>query len=253
DYDRALCASRQLGSFGCIAEYNCRHFGGSSRTVSVRSVLFCFSLRRVSFRGRYGGRKTYACSANRPRLCFSMESTLATMAATSPSKRRLQKELMSLIREPPPGVHVDAELAGQNLTQWIVHMEGAKGTLYEGEQFQLQFKFSSKYPFDSPEVTFIGENIPVHPHVYSNGHICLSILTEDWSPALSVQSICLSIISMLSSCKEKKRPPDNTFYVKTCNKNPKKTKWWYHGKKNCFILHISESSIFIILLNPCPI
>ncbi|KAG7211388.1 hypothetical protein KM043_010676 [Ampulex compressa] len=127
------------------------------------------------------------------------------MAAMSPSKRRLHKELMSLMREPPPGVRVDGELAGENLTQWIVHMEGAKGTLYEGERFQLQFKFSSKYPFDSPEVMFI-----------------------DWSPALSVQSVCLSIISMLSSCKEKKRPPDNSLYVKTCNKNPKKTKWWYH-------------------------
>ncbi|GLH04424.1 Ubiquitin-conjugating enzyme E2-24 kDa [Gryllus bimaculatus] len=143
-------------------------------------------------------------------------------------ERRLQKELMSLMKEPPPGVTVDAEGAGQNLTQWIIQMDGAQGTLYEGEQFQLQFKFSPKYPFDSPEVTFIGPNIPVHPHVYSNGHICLSILTEDWSPALSVQSVCLSIVSMLSSCKEKKRPPDNSFYVKTCNKNPKKTKWWYH-------------------------
>uniref|UniRef100_A0A8C5WWV0 Ubiquitin conjugating enzyme E2 W n=1 Tax=Laticauda laticaudata TaxID=8630 RepID=A0A8C5WWV0_LATLA len=86
---------------------------------------------------------------------------------------------------------------------WIVDMEGASGTLYEGEKFQLLFKFSSRYPFDSPQVVFTGENIPVHPHVYSNGHICLSILTEDWSPALSVQSVCLSIISMLSSCKEK--------------------------------------------------
>lgn len=118
-------------------------------------------------------------------------------------QRRLQKELMSLIREPPPGVFVDGDMVGQNLTQWTVQMDGAKGTLYEGERFQLQFKFSSKYPFDSPEVTFVGNNIPVHPHIYSNGHICLSILTDDWSPALSVQSVCLSIVSMLSSCKEK--------------------------------------------------
>lgn len=143
-------------------------------------------------------------------------------------QKRLQKELLSMQKEPPPGVNVDIDNVGSNLTQWIVDMEGAKGTLYEGEKFQLLFKFSSKYPFDSPEVTFLGPNIPVHPHVYSNGHICLSILTDDWSPALSVQSVCLSIISMLSSCKEKKRPPDNSLYVKTCNKNPKKTKWWYH-------------------------
>jgi hypothetical protein len=32
-------------------------------------------------------------------------------------QRRLQKELMSLMKEPPPGVTVDAEGAGQNLTQ----------------------------------------------------------------------------------------------------------------------------------------
>lgn len=143
-------------------------------------------------------------------------------------EKRLQKEFQAWMKDPPVGASLDGSAVEKNLSEWIVNIEGAANTLYEGEIFELQFKFGSRYPFDSPQVVFIGSNIPVHPHVYSNGHICLSILTEDWSPALSVQSVCLSVMSMLSSCKEKKRPPDNAIYIKTCSKNPKKTKWWYH-------------------------
>lgn len=146
----------------------------------------------------------------------------------NPAERRLQKELANLTKEPPPGISIDPEVIGDKLNEWTVCMSGPPNSLYEGQQFQLQFRFSSKYPFDSPEVVFLRPNVPVHPHIYSNGHICLSILTDDWSPALSVSSICLSITSMLSSCKSKKLPPDDSWYVKTCSKNPKKTRWWYH-------------------------
>ena len=41
--------------------------------------------------------------------------------------------------------------------------------------FTLRFRFSDKYPMESPEVVFTGVP-PEHPHIYSNGHICLSIL-----------------------------------------------------------------------------
>ena len=43
---------------------------------------------------------------------------------------------------------------------WRIRLLGAQDTLYEGESFQLQFKFSNSYPLDSPEVIFLG-NVPV--------------------------------------------------------------------------------------------
>ncbi|NXU63224.1 UBE2W enzyme, partial [Horornis vulcanius] len=91
--------------------------------------------------------------------------------------------------------------------RWIVDMEGAPGTLYEGEKFQLLFKFSSRYPFDSPQVTAAFFLSYCYPQVTAD---CLII--------------CRSFLLL------QRRPPDNSFYVRTCNKNPKKTKWWYHGK-----------------------
>ena len=41
---------------------------------------------------------------------------------------------------------------------WIIHIQGSEGTLYEGEEFVLQFKFNSKYPFDSPQVSYFREH-----------------------------------------------------------------------------------------------
>ncbi|XP_050062044.1 probable ubiquitin-conjugating enzyme E2 W-A isoform X2 [Aphis gossypii] len=136
--------------------------------------------------------------------------------------------MTSFIEDPPEGMVLDASRAEQNLNIWTVYMQGVDGTLYAGEQFQLQIKFGNNYPFESPEVTFVGQNIPVHPHVYSNGHICLAILADDWSPALSIHSVCVSVLSMLSSCKEKKRPEDNSIYIKMDIKNLKDVKWKFH-------------------------
>lgn len=146
------------------------------------------------------------------------------------AQKRLARELILLKTDPPAGIILETESVSCVTNCWIITIHGANGTVFAGEKFTLEVKFTPRYPFEAPIVVFTG-NPPMHPHVYSNGHICLSILTDDWSPALSIESICLSILSMLSSCTEKGRPPGNDFYVQTCHKDPRKTQWWYHDDK----------------------
>mmetsp|Transcript_10933 Transcript_10933/g.16669 ORF Transcript_10933/g.16669 Transcript_10933/m.16669 type:complete len:147 (+) Transcript_10933:99-539(+) len=110
---------------------------------------------------------------------------------------------------------------------WLVHILCPPGCIYENESYTLRVVFGPNYPIESPEVVFIGSS-PVHPHVYSNGHICLNILYDDWSPALTVQSICLSLVSMLYSATEKVRPPDNTSYTSVSRGSPKNTRFIFH-------------------------
>lgn len=68
--------------------------------------------------------------------------------------------------------------------------------VYEGLAYKLSLKFSSNYPYTAPQVKF--ESPCFHPNVDQQGNICLDILKDKWSAIYNVQTILLSIQSLLS-------------------------------------------------------
>ena len=117
------------------------------------------------------------------------------------------------------------------LTDWVIKLTGAKNTIYEGEIYRLRVRFHADYPSAPPEVTFM-RPAPVHEHIYSDGKICLNILYNDWNPQQDTKSVCLSLLSMLSSAKSKKRPPDNdSTVVMSQGQKTRNMQWEFHDDK----------------------
>ena len=139
---------------------------------------------------------------------------------------RIQKELKSFIDQPPSNCKVTV---GQNIKVWIITITGANGTIYAGEKYKLKVTFPKDYPTKPPSVYFL-KPCPKHMHVYSNGDICLSLLGKGWRAQMTVESIAVSILSILSNAKEKKLPPDNAIHADNIP-GQQQEGWMYHDDR----------------------
>ena len=154
------------------------------------------------------------------------------------------QELQKARQRLPPGITL---VKADDLRSWELDIEVLDSNpIYANQIYRLIFIFGDNYPIEPPEVTFLyvalpdtksqpaqqevidltGEEnssasssqkqpstdnghrpIPMHPHVYSNGIICLDLLgTAGWSPVQSVESVCMSLQSMLTGNTKNERP-----------------------------------------------
>jgi len=106
---------------------------------------------------------------------------------------RLKKELEDIQNNPPS--HCSAGIINDDFYSWQATISGPTGSAYEGGVFYLKIEFPRDYPFKPPKVNFITRIY--HCNINSAGNICLDILKEQWSPALTISKILLSICSLM--------------------------------------------------------
>lgn len=70
---------------------------------------------------------------------------------------------------------------------------------YAGGVFFLKIHFPTDYPFKPPKVNFTTRIY--HPNINSNGSICLDILRDQWSPALTISKGMYQSPILFSSLK----------------------------------------------------
>jgi len=107
--------------------------------------------------------------------------------------KRINKELQDLGRDPP--AQCSAGPVGDDLFHWQATIMGPPESPYQGGVFFLTIHFPTDYPFKPPKVAFTTRIY--HPNINSNGSICLDILRSQWSPALTISKVLLSICSLL--------------------------------------------------------
>ncbi|KAL2915672.1 ubiquitin-conjugating enzyme E2 E3 [Polyrhizophydium stewartii] len=117
-------------------------------------------------------------------------------SALSSSAKRIQKELAEISLDPP--CNLSAGPKGDNLYEWVSTIMGPAGSPYAGGVFFLDITFPQDYPFKPPKVVY--RTRIYHCNINSQGQICLDILKDNWSPALTISKVLLSICSLLTDC-----------------------------------------------------
>lgn len=110
------------------------------------------------------------------------------------ASKRIQRELLELKSDPPSNCSAGPE--GSDIYVWKATIMGPADSPYQGGVFFLDIRFPVDYPFKSPKVKFITKVF--HPNISSDGSICLDILKDAWSPALTISKVLLSISSLLT-------------------------------------------------------
>ncbi|KAJ9293163.1 hypothetical protein DTO271G3_8107 [Paecilomyces variotii] len=119
-------------------------------------------------------------------------------APSSATTQRLLRELKDYANNPNEVLLHLRPVDDEDLLHWEAVLKGVKGTPYEGGLWHLSISIPPNYPLSPPTIKFTTRIS--HPNIsFTNGDICLTLLTtEHWSPVYTLSSTLSAIHQLLT-------------------------------------------------------
>ena len=124
-------------------------------------------------------------------------------------QNRIKKEYQDLQKEKNSNVLV--KLVNNDYRHWKGRIKGPIDTCYQGGIFDVDIIIPDDYPFKPPKMKF--DTKIWHPNISSvTGAICLDILKNEWTPALTIRTALISLQALM--CEPVPNDPQDAVVAK---------------------------------------
>ena len=107
--------------------------------------------------------------------------------------KRIMKEWKDMQESPPPNISA-SPIDENDMHHWEAIIMGPSNSIYAGGTFKLSIVFPYDYPFKPPKVECLTK---IYHCNIVNKYLCIDILKNQWSPALTIEKVLISIVSLL--------------------------------------------------------
>ena len=112
-----------------------------------------------------------------------------------PIFNRIKKEYDDL-KDHEKETTVKVWMVDEDIRHWKGQISGASDTCYQGGIFIIDIIIPQDYPFKPPKMKF--DTKIWHPNISSvTGAICLDILKNEWTPALTIRTALISLQALM--------------------------------------------------------
>jgi len=122
---------------------------------------------------------------------------MALKSKTIIRNNRIVSDLKNLVNHDIPETIKDVEINDDMYSEHQVILKGPKDTPFENGVFKISINMPVDYPFKPPKMIF--KTRVYHPNIASDGTICIDILKDQWSSAMRLNTVLLSISDLLAN------------------------------------------------------